>query len=432
MLADEVDRYPASAGNEGDSLLLAYKRLTTYWNKKSVIVSTPTIKEASRIETEYENSTRETWNVPCPSCGELQPLEWGQVKYDREDLSEINYICGKCGVGDTEIAWKEHYTSGKFIPQNPDPDSTVRGFYLNSLASLFVEWRDIVEGFIKANEEIKKGNVEFMKVWTNTEMAQTWEEKGHEIDPETLYNRSEEYGCEVPNGVLYLTAGVDTQDNRFEIEVVGWGEYRESWGIKYVIMYGDLKQKKVWDELKQFLSQTFTREDGAKLKLTRACIDMGGHFTNEVLNFCKPLFPSVLPIRGRDGFDVPYIPRASKNNRADTPMWTLGVDSGKDWIYKSLDVKDEGANFCHFPSDKGTGYTEEYFKGLTAEKMVMRYKRGKAQFVWELKSKGTRNEPLDCRNYALAALEISGVILKKSEGTLAPKKRNRSVRGQGV
>jgi phage terminase large subunit GpA-like protein len=357
------------------------------------------------------------------------------VSFNKDDLSEINYICAKCGAVENEIAWKEKYIKGKFIPRFPD--RKVRGFFLNSLASLFVEWRDIVEKFLVANEEKKKGNIELLKAWTNTEMGQTWEEEGSEVEHSSLYRRRERYNCEVPDDVLYLTAGIDTQDDRFEIEVVGWGVERENWGIKYQIIYGDLKQQRIWDELAAFLSQTFQKADGTKLKLLRTCFDTGGHFFNQVCKFCKPLFPFVLPIRGRGGFDVPYIPRPSKNNRAQTPMWTLGVDTGKALIYQSLAIENEGPNYCHFPKDEGAGYTEEYFKGLTAERMVMTYKKGKAQYIWKLKGNSTkRNEPLDCRNYAQAALEIAGVSLKKlekTEGTAAPaKRRRRGVRGQGV
>ena len=149
-----------------------------------------------------------------------------------------------------------------------------------------------------------------LKAWTNTEMAQTWEEEGSEIDNDSLYKRREKYNCEVPNGVIVLTAGIDTQDDRFEVEVVGWGAEYECWGIKYQIIYGDLKLQPVWDSLDAFLSQTFTRADGSKLKIIRACMDAGGHFFNKVLKFCKPRFArGIMPIRGRDGFDVPYIPR---------------------------------------------------------------------------------------------------------------------------
>jgi phage terminase large subunit GpA-like protein len=435
LLADEIDGYPATAGKDGDPLLLASKRLTTFWNKKEVFISTPTVKGASRIDVEYENSTQERWNVPCPSCGELQELEWGQVSFNKDDLSEINYVCAKCGVIHNEVEWKEIFNKGKFIPRHPERE--VRGFYLNSLASLFVDWKEIVDKFLVANEEKKKGNIELLKAWTNTEMGQTWEEEGSEIEPDTLYKRREKYNCEVPEDVICLTAGVDTQDDRFEIEVVGWGVDRENWGIKYQILYGDLKQQKIWDELTAFLTQTFTKPDGTKLKILRTCVDSGGHFSNQVYKYCKPRFPSIVAIKGRGGFDVPYISRPSKSNRAQTPLFSLGVDTGKALIYQSLTVEDEGANYCHFPREKEKGYTEDYFKGLTAERMVMTYKQGKAQFVWKLKENGTkRNEPFDCRNYAQAALEISGVVLKKPERadtqTAPPKKRGRGVRGPGV
>lgn len=437
LLADEIDGYPATAGKDGDPLLLASKRLTTFWNKKEVFISTPTVKGISRIEVEYENSTQEVWNVPCPDCGAYQELEWGQVHFDKTDLTEISYVCAKCGVIHSEVTWKEQYQKGKFVPRFPD--RKVRGFYLNSLASLFVEWKEIVEKFLIANEEKKKGNIEMLKAWTNTEMGQTWEEEGSEIEHSALYNRREKYNCEVPAEVICLTAGIDTQDDRFEIEVVGWGVERETWGIKFQKIYGDLKQDKVWNDLDAFLNQTFTRADGAKLKIVCACMDSGGHFTNRVYKFCKARFArGIYAIKGGNtGFDKPYIPNPTKNNREKTPLWTLGVDTGKALIYQSLAVEEEGANYCHFPREKDRGYTEDYFKGLTAERMVLTYKKGKAQYVWKLKENGTkRNEPLDCRNYAQAALEIAGIVLKKQEKTETtaqpPKKRGRRVRSGGL
>lgn len=126
-----------------------------------------------------------------------------------------------------------------------------------------MDWREIVEKFLTANEEKKKGNIELLKVWTNTEMGETWEEDGEQIETDDLYKRREKYNCEVPEEVLVLTAGVDVQDDRFEAEVVGWGVDKESWGIKYQVIYGDLKLKPVWDELDRFLSQTFTTADGS-------------------------------------------------------------------------------------------------------------------------------------------------------------------------
>lgn len=436
LLADEIDRYPATAGNEGDPLLLAGKRLTTFWNKKEICVSTPTIKGLSRIEVEFEHSTQEEWYVPCPECGEYQPMEWARVIFNKENLDEISFACEKCGVVLSEVEWKERYQKGKFVAKHPD--RKVRGFHLNALSSLFVEWKEIVQKFITANEEKKKGNIELLKVWTNTEMGQTWEEEGEQLEKDVLYKRREKYNCEVPEEVICLTAGIDTQDDRFEIEVVGWGESKESWGIKYQVIYGDLKLKNVWDELDMFLDQTFTRADGAKLKIICACMDSGGHFTNSVYKFCKArIARRIFAIKGKGGAEVPYFNKPSTSNREKTPLFTIGVDTGKALLYQRLAVEEEGPNYCHFPKEKDKGYTQEYFKGLTAEKMVMTYKKGKAQYIWTLKDGGyKRNEPLDVRNYATVALEIANPVLKKPDKTEATaaqtKKRGRRSRSGGI
>lgn len=436
LLSDEIDRYPATAGNEGDPLLLAGKRLTTFWNKKEVCVSTPTSKGLSRIEVEYEHSTQEEWYVPCPECGEYQMIEWARIVFDKNNLEDVSFACEKCGVISHEIAWKEQYQKGKFIAKYPK--RKVRGFHLNTLASLFVEWREIVEKFLTANEEKKKGNIELLKVWTNTEMGQTWEEEGTQVEENELLARREKYNCEVPEEVICLTAGVDTQDDRFEIEVVGWGEGKESWGIKYQVIYGDLKLQNIWNELDIFLNQTFTRADGAKLKIICTCMDSGGHFANEVYKFCKPRTARrIFAIKGKGGAEVPYFNKPTKSNREKTPLFSIGVDTGKSLLFQRLSVENEGPSYCHFPKENDKGYNESYFKGLTSEKMIMTYKKGKAQYIWKIKDyEHKRNEALDCRNYSMVALEIANPVLKKPDKidmkVQQTKKRGRRSRSGGV
>ena len=431
LLADEIDRYPPTAGNEGDPLLLASKRLTTFWNKKTVCVSTPTTKGLSRIEVEYEHSTQEEWNVPCPACGEYTTLDWVNINFDKNEPEDITYTCPHCGVVSEEHEWKELFTKGQFIARYPN--RKVRGFHLNSLASLFVDWSDVVKKFLVANEEMKKGNIELLKVWTNTEMGQSWEEEGEELEAETIISRCEPYEEEVPAQVIVLTAGVDVQDDRFELEVVGWAEEKENYGIYYKTIYGDLKLNNIWQELDEFLSRTFTTADGRKLKILATCIDSGGHFTQEVYKFCKSRTSRrIWAIKGKGGAQVPYYSKPSTNNAYKTPLFTLGVDTGKAILYQRLGVEEPGPNFCHFPEGDGRGYTEEYFKGLTSEKMVMTYKKGRAQYVWRLKDGIKRNEPLDIRNYATAALEISNPILKLEKTEPVKPQRTRKTRAKGI
>lgn len=436
LLADEIDAYPASAGKEGDPLLLAEKRLTTYWNRKQVNISTPTIKGASRIEVEYEHSSRGEWNAPCPCCGELQPLHWANIIFDKDDLSEIRYVCEKCGVISSEVEWKERFIDGCFI--HADPANPVRGFHLNTLASTLANWKEVVEKFLLANEEKKKGNIELLKVWTNTEMGETWEEDGEQIEDEELMKRREKYNCEVPEEVLYLTAGVDTQDDRFEVEVVGWGPEYESWGIRYAVIYGDLKLEQVWQDLDVFLQQTFHKPDGTKLKIICTCMDSGGHFTNQVYKFCKERFRrKVFAIKGSNDSAAAYIQKPTKSNREQAYLFTIGVDTGKSWLMDRLKLGKEGPGYCHFPKEENKGYDEKYFKGLTAEKKVLEYKKGRPYFVWKVKDKGVhkRNEALDCRNYATAAIEITNLPLKKPEEKKAaagkPKTKRRGRRSSG-
>ena len=225
LLADEVDRFPVSAGTEGDPLSLAEKRTTTFYNRKKIFVSTPTIKGVSRIEKAYESSSQEHWCLSCPSCGEYQPLKWGQIKFEydkvKDKVESVDYVCKHCGAMHTEIEWKA--SKGTWKADNPN--SKVKGFHLNELASPWKRWEEIVEDFIEA----KKNGVETLQVWVNTSLGETWEEKGVGVESDDLLNRREEYGCEVPNEVAVLTAGVDVQDNRLEYEIVGWGPGNESW-----------------------------------------------------------------------------------------------------------------------------------------------------------------------------------------------------------
>lgn len=271
LLADEVDRYPGSAGTEGDPLSLAQKRQTTFWDKKTVMVSTPVIKGHSRIETEYNQSTREEWNVPCPECGHYQPFVWANLIFEPDDLQkEIVYKCERCGCVANEYRWKQQSQQGRFVAENPGAET--RGFHLNTLASTFCGWKEIVQKFIVAKEQLDQGNPEGMKVWVNTELGETWEERGEQVEDTELFNRREIYDAVVPEEVLVLTAGVDVQDDRFEVEIVGWGVGKESWGIRYQKIYGDMLKEQVWEDLDAFLQTVWCKKDGTALRIISCCM----------------------------------------------------------------------------------------------------------------------------------------------------------------
>jgi phage terminase large subunit GpA-like protein len=435
LLADEVDRFPISAGSEGDPLSLAEKRTNNFYNRKKIFVSTPTIKGSSRIEAEFEGSTQEYFHIPCPSCGHYQPFSWDQITFNHNDLSEpVYHCCHECGAMDTEHEWKKNQLQGKWVATYPD--APYRGFHLNEFVSPWRKWKEIVTDFLDAK---RKGD-EALKVWMNTSLGQTWEESGEQVDNEILYNRRIEYAADVPDEVMYLTAGVDTQDDRLEIEVVGWGVGKESWGIQYHVIYGNPGKLQTWQDLDDFLNKTWYKDDGTGLIISAACVDSGGHYTTEVYKYCKKRqHRRIYAIKGEGGAGKPIIAGYSRKNREKCLLVRIGVDSGKERIMTNLKLEDRGPGYCHFPSNEDKGYSEQYFKGLTSEKKVLRYTKGQPRYEWH-KSSGARNEPLDLRNYAGAALEILSPNLdepvvtaeNKPQDTKKAKKRKRGVISGGI
>jgi len=411
VFADEIDRFPASAGDEGDPLSLAEKRTATFWDKKFIFVSTPTIKGISRIEKEYNESTMETWNLPCPMCDRLQPLDFEQIKFKKsgdEVKSPVMMECRFCREQFTKYEWTKG--EGEYIAKHPERKSK-RGFALNALASPWESWESIVVKFLSA----KKKGKEALKTFVNTYLGETWEDEiGDTLNKDILYARREVYHTELPAGVLLLTAGVDVQDNRLEIEIVGWGKNKESWGIYYKQIYGDPKQPTVWNALDTFLSRKYKLPNGTEIPIMCTCVD-SGYLPDYVYKFTRPReHKKVYAIKGKGSYDVPYIGGYSRKNRYEAVLFTLGVDNGKEIMFSNLkaQVPEDGQSyppgFCHFPSDQvegeSRGYNQKYFEGLCSEKKLTKYKAGKAVFVWT--KIVTRNEPWDLRNYASAALEI--------------------------
>lgn len=440
VLADEVDRFPASAGKEGDPLSLGHKRTKTFWNRKKISVSTPTDAETSRIEAEYEISTRAQWCTSCPSCGHFQPYQWEQIRFEREEntVKDISMECVNCKEKHTEIEWKSR--PSKWIHRNPEARKL--GFHLNAFVSPWESWKNIILEFLEA----KKKGPEKLKTWKNTTLGEVWEEKTQEYDHIKIMDRSKEYSSEVPDGVLVLTASVDVQDDRLEVEIVGWGIGEQSWGISYKIFMGDPGQQAVWDQVDMFLLKDRYRSDGISLIVSATCIDSGGHYTSEVYEFCKAReHRRVFAIKGRGGNGVPFVTRPTLVGRKkDTYLYTLGVNEAKDTIYGRLKIENaEKPGYCHFPTNKERGYDEAYFVGITAEYKKLKVVNGVASHQWVKRSSSIRNEPLDLRVYAMAALKILNPDFEYlaennltgnvyAQTTKRKKKRRRGVLSKGV
>ena len=440
VMMDEIDRFPPSAGSEGNPIKLAEKRTTTFWNRKKIKVSTPTIKGRSQIETEYLSSSKEEWCVPCPCCGKYQPYEWGRIR-----ISDVTMECKYCGEHFKETEWKER--PGKWIAGAENKRK--RGFHLNELASPWKHWEEIIEDFREAYREWKEnGDIQKLKVWVNTSLGETWEEKGDAADEDVLLKRRERYTADLPDGVLLVTSGVDVQDDRFEVEITGWGKGYESWGILYRKIPGDLEKEQTWEKLEKFLEMELYFENKNSLLIACTCIDTGGHFTAKAYKFLKKMERKqklIFGIKGMGGEGIPLVNKVSTNNIEKVKIFLLGVDSGKEILMARLKTADEGPGYCHFPINADRGYDETYIKGLSSEQRVIQFKDGRPVLKWVKKSSGTRNEPLDLRNYSTAAAEIlrpdwdvlekkikQGINYMKKQPKTAAKKKKTGIINRGI
>lgn len=410
VICDEIDRFPESAGEEGDPLKLAEKRTTAFWNRKRVKVSTPTIEGSSKIKKEFLRGSQEEWTVKCPCCGKFQPYEFKRLHFE-----DVTMECLYCKERFSEQDWKDQ--EHKWIAKYPDR-VRYRSFHLNEMVSPWKHWEEIIEDFKTANDDYKKtGLTESLKVFRNTSLGETWEERGDGADDQDLLKRRENYTADIPDGVLLLTAGVDVQDDRLELEIAGWCRGYESWGIYKKEIRGDLTQETIWDRLVEELETEYYFKNGTGLMVAATCIDTGGHHTNMVYKFVKKMARMNKRIYGIKGYsNTPGIPLIYKKTKVDiknekdvvidhTEIYILGVDAGKEDVIARLKIKDVGPGYCHFPNNQDRGYNQVYMQGITSEEKVTKAIKGKIKTVW-IKKSGVRNEPLDLRNYAYAAVEL--------------------------
>lgn len=416
VLGDERDRWALSAGNEGDPWDLAMARQTTFYNAKSGEVSTPTIKNASAIEAAYATGTMERWKSRCPHCGEYHEIQWADIRFEHDEnivagkktykVRNVYYACPGCGCVSTEAEMKK--APARWEADNPDAyEQGSRSFWLNAFVSQWASWESIILKYLNAVGSTRK-----MQVVYNTCFGELWEDRGDLEDEDSLMARREEYPAELPEGVLVLTAGVDTQDDRMEYEIVGHGHFGETWGIEKGIIMGRPDDDAVWAQLDELVFDRVLRfENGVGLKMSMSFVDEGGHFTQEVRMQCRArLGKKVFCIKGMPGSDKPYTapPKKQKIIIKQTAVGTcwqyqIGVDSGKEVIMDNLRVQTPGAKYCHFP--KRDDYGSGYFTGLLSEVKV--YDPNKKQpWQWKKIPGHERNEALDCRNYALAAFKV--------------------------
>lgn len=415
VFGDEIDRWTRDAGGEGDPWKLLEARTKTFYNRKMVEVSTPTLKGHSRIEDAFNLGTMERWSTKCPHCGDYHFITWESIRFDYETIEKqegkqyivkkVSYACPSCGCESTEYEMKKQ--PSKWIAETPEAiGSGCRSFWISAFTSPWAKWDEIVRHFLEAKDDPEK-----LVTVVNTELGALWEEKSDVADEDELAERAEEYEADLPDGVLCLTCGVDTQDDRLEYEVVGYGFFEESWGIEKGIIMGNPGDNQVWEKLDGVINRLWTFKSGKGLRISLTFVDSGGHHKTDVYEQCwRRRGNRVFPIKGMNTMDAPFIAPAKKDE-IDKPdgipgekckVWryNVGVSAGKEHIMSGLKITKKGGRYSHFPSNIGRGYDRLFYHGLLSEVKVYTEKG------WAWKKIHKRNEALDCRNYANAALAV--------------------------
>lgn len=417
---DEIDGYPVDVDEEGSPIALVEARQRTFSRRKRAKVSTPTIAGRSAIEAAYQASDQRRYLVPCPECGEMQPLEFPRLTWTRLGLTpeQAVYECRACDFPIQNHQKTTMLAAGQWVPGVPERVGKISGYHLNALYAPvgWMSWGDIARQFVGAHKDPEKH-----RVFINTVLGEVWTSRGDAPDWEALQRRRESYAIgTVPPGALFLTAGVDVQKDRVVYEVVGWGRDKRSWSVDYGELPGDTADMDhgPWGQLDELLARFYPHASGVTVPVRMLAIDSGYNTQTVYAWVRKYPMNRVVAVKGQGhggvlvGSPTPVevTDRGRKLKRGGR-VWPVSDDIAKSELYGWLRLEaptDETIlpplGYCHFPQ-----YHDEYFRQLTAEQLVARKtRRGYVRLEWEV-IPGRQNHVLDARVYARCAAALAGL-----------------------
>lgn len=420
---DELAAFEDDVEKEGSPTFLGDKRIEGSAFPKSVRGSTP--KNAGTCQITKAAEEAECYfrfHLPCPECQQEQVLKWGGkdcefgIKWIDDDPKTAKYKCEHCGelIDNNSLysmqqdgVWRcvntgMYTTDGiSFFDakerQTEPPESVA--FHVWTAYSLFTTWTKIVSDFLKAHKDRSK-----LKTFTNTTLGEVWEEdQGEKLEHENLYSRREHYKSEIPVENCVVTCAIDVQDDRFEVEHVAWVSGEESYRLAYKRLFGDLSRSQIWNNLKKHVNRDFKNSRGEIINARIIVIDSGGHYTDEVMQWCKKNGPQkFIPLKGHNQMGKPVAMYPRKKNRKGVYLTMVGTDTAKEIITDRLKQLEPGEGYMHYPISQQ--FDEDYFKHLTNERKLIKFVKGRRTIVWD--SGGRRNEPLDTSVYNLSAIRI--------------------------
>lgn len=404
LLVDELDEFASNLKGGDDPVDMLDGRTSAFpATSVRVYISSPQIKGRSRIEEKFEKGDQRRYHVPCPHCGHMQHLQWSGLQWSK-DLSSAWYVCQENGCCIEEHHKTQMIAAGRWVAANPNALPGVRSYHINCLYYQFglgPTWLELARMWLDAQGDPAK-----LKTFTNDRLAETWEDASmRNVRHNAIAERAEPYALrEAPVGVLYVTAGVDTQDDRLAVHLTGWGRGMAFWTLDYVELPGDPADDATFAALTEYLNKPIQRQDGVVLRVEATAQDMAGHRTEDVKHWVRQtLVRRPMAIQGAIPNNAPIlgkprlldVTRGGRTDRKGVRVYYVGTVAAKNWLYGRLSVDAERPpeeRMAHFSKD----LEPSYFAGLVSETF------NPAKNRYE-KKRGARNEPLDTWVYSYAA-----------------------------
>jgi phage terminase large subunit GpA-like protein len=412
LFVDEVDGFEVTS--EGDPLNLAEKRTMAHPDRKIVVGSTPTNEDSSVVHRLYLESDQRVFEVPCVHCGAYFEVQWENIVWPADNPSDVKCACSHCAQLITENNKTAMVSSGRWRATKPDVIGCA-GFRINALISPLANarWSKLVDEFLRA----KRAGPAEMQVFLNTVLGRVWRHSIDDVEPEGLQARVEPFGLEkradFPRDVLAITAGVDTQPDRFEVVLWGWSETL-AFALAHHVIWGSPNDVTTQNELDALLRTQWVHPNGWQIGIEGTAIDSAGANTQSVYNFVEPRFyRRVYAIIGRGG------PRRlwefSKRKEHRTRLAIVGIDQIKTDLFQRLSLpafneqRQRTPGAVRFSHELG----EEFFDQLVGERRVVRYVRNRAVMEFRPRKAGQRVEVLDATVYAWAVRHTLRINFKE-------------------